>query len=406
MGHIIGSLLAFYFLVGRWNFLRLDGEFDEVPMYAEPRVWTIALIGCAVFFVTSFGQRNWWRGATLSRVDAAVMAFLTYMLSTTLWAIDPPLAMEKGYEVGLLLSVTILVAIARQRDLAENILSGFIISVVAIGAMLAAVAVYSSIGGRVFTPGGGPNTFGRNMGLATVAAIYLASTKRTPLFGKVVCVGIAVLAGLMVVMCGSRGGLLSTVMGAMSLVLLAKTSLVKKTLAMLMIAAAGCVGLFFTSAGQNALEVFQHRIVHQTIERGHLANRDVLWTQAVELGQENPMLGLGLNGFRSNSWTYPHNIFLESWVEGGAVGVSLLLVALLVLAHSLWRLRDRVSRPAIAVFVVTLVAAQTSGDLYDSRGVFLLMALITPAALASTQSTVRQPSELDARRLPLGSATH
>jgi NhaP-type Na+/H+ or K+/H+ antiporter len=65
-------------------------------------------------------------------------------------------------------------------------------------------------------------------------------------------------------------------------------------------------------------------------------------------------------------------------VEGGAIALGCLLLAL-----ASWALRWRKRRHdmyagSVAALVVALVSAQTSGDLYDSRCIFLLMVMASP----------------------------
>lgn len=395
MGYLIGTCLACYFLIGRWNFLRLEGEFDNVEAIDDPRVWLIGIAAAAVLLLSCFNYRGWWLRFQLQRVDAAILVFLVYMLITALWAPDAELAMLKAYEVNLLIAVAVIVTVTRQREAAVHLLSGFFFTLLVIGGAMAFYAIYQSTGGRIAAPGGGPNTFGRNMGLTAIAALYFAARPGVTITTKISAAIMVVMALLLVMMCGSRGGLMSACMGAMTIILLSRTSLARKVLILTCLILLGAAALFYTPAGQNALDVFEHRIVEQTIENRYMSSRDDLWEHAVELAQVQPIAGLGLNGYQANSWTYPHNMVLEVWVEGGTIGVVLLAFAGFVFFRDNWRSRNRVSSPALAAFVLAFVAAQSSGDLYDSRGVFLLMAMITPVVLQPTATIAAQ-----ARRTP------
>ncbi len=405
MGYLIGAFLAVYFLIGRWNFLRLQDTVETVSAGADPRVWLIGMAGAAALFVSCFHYRGWWRSFRLQRIDAVILLFLSYTLLTIFWAPDAQLAFDKAYEISLLLAVALLLSIVRQRDAATNVAHGFFFTLLAVGAAMAFVSIYKSTGGRIAAPGGGPNTFGRNMGLTALAAIYFASRARATVTTKVVAAGMVVVALLLVLMCGSRGGLLSASMGSMTIIILSRTSLMRKAVFVGVIALLGTAALFFTPAGRNAIEVFEHRIVEQTFGNRYLSARDDLWSHALELGQLQPITGLGLNGYRANSWTYPHNLFLEVWVEGGAVGLTLLLLAGAVFLHGAWRSRHQISSAAVAALVLATVAAQTSGDLFDSRGVFLLMALISPVAAVQPNAVRWSNNTIRARKpLPSGDA--
>jgi O-antigen ligase len=246
---------------------------------------------------------------------------------------------------------------------------------------MAGVAIWSSTGGRVYVPGGGPITFGRNMGLMALGGMHLTGRYGAKLI-PVAAVLMAV-ALLLIMMCGSRGALLSTSIALLVLLVMARTSLVKKLAVSTAVALAGIAFLFTTGIGQDALEIFQSRIVETTIRDHHLAARDDLWQDAVDLAKERPLLGWGLNGYRANSWTYPHNMFLEVIVEGGSVGLLLLMNVGRAWWSQARRSRFQIPRVTVAALALVFTAAQTSGDLFDSRGVFLMLALSAPAVVAA-----------------------
>lgn len=103
--------------------------------------------------------------------------------------------------------------------------------------------------------------------------------------------------------------------------------------------------------------------------------------------QEHPF-GIGLGGFAReiNLWgdvlrQYPHNIFLETLLEGGWLAgfyLITLLASSLLKAYSLGRRRHQ-GRPALrglfAILIFLLVNAAVSGDLNDNKGLFALMGL-------------------------------
>jgi O-antigen ligase len=162
----------------------------------------------------------------------------------------------------------------------------------------------------------------------------------------------------------------------------ANTGTLKKVLVIATMFVSTALAIVYTNAGHEAASVFQERIVGQTMEARHLAGRDDLWFQALEMVREKPLLGWGLDGFRANSWSYPHNIFLEVLVEGGAIGLVLMLNIGRAWRSHCKRMRSRLPRGPLVAFALTFTAAQTSGDLFDSRGVFLMLALSTPPQIA------------------------
>jgi O-antigen ligase len=407
ISQVFGFLLAIYFLVGRWSIERLDGSLDDESLIRQPRVWIVAILATWAVLAIS-GRTKKQLGKSATSMDTAICLFLGYMLFASLWSTNSELACDKAIEVGLLLMVAIVFAIARSALDQAKVVDGFWWAMVLVGSAMAVFAIVSSTGGRIYVPGGGPNTFGRNMGLMAFGGMHLTGRYGAKL--SPVAAAMMVIALLLIIMCGSRGALLSISVGLVVMLATAKTSLVKKVAVSAAVGFGGAAFLFFTSMGQDALEIFQTRIVDATIHDRYLSARDDLWQDAIDWAQERPVLGWGLNGYRANSWTYPHNMFLEVIVEGGGVGMLLLLN----IGRGWWsqarRSRFEIPRVTFAALAVVFTAAQTSGDLFDSRGVFLMLALSAPAVVAAQRSdALRQANTAQltrARRPALAATAH
>lgn len=102
-----------------------------------------------------------------------------------------------------------------------------------------------------------------------------------------------------------------------------------------------------------------------------------LWHTGSEMLKDNPILGKGVNGFKNNWDTYntdpglehynfPHNIFLNFWIDTGLVGL-LSMIAILVLsaARGIAQRRNITSRGLAAVGVLLFVIALTVHGLID-----------------------------------------
>lgn len=383
---LLGNLLALYFLLGRWTFARLEGVYDEGHLWEQPRVWVIALI-LPLAGLMYYELRE--RGATrLYTVDIAICVWLVYMLTSALWAPETEHLTAKVSEIGMLLAVAISIALSRSNLTDSRTLLGFWYGVVAAGAAMGILALVMSTGGRVFTPTGGPNIFGRNMGLVGVGALMLAT--RGNVAGKPFYYALVILSPMWVVMSGSRGALLALGMAGLVLLWTAKTSWATKLVGVAALGCLGTVAFVATDVGRNAAEVFHHRILQQTVEQRYTSSRDDLFMQAVEVGLDSPVLGCGLSGFRAYSWTYPHNIVLETFAEGGLVGVVLLAMMLLAWWRHLARASHNTPGSLLAAMALMITAASFSGNFYDSRGVFLLLALsIAPLSHESTRTLAR-----------------
>ena len=262
LGHILGSLLALYYLSGRWSFARLEGTYLGVSMLQQPRLWiAITFIGLATITYSETRQRC--ASIKPNFLDLTIISWLLYMIAAAAWSPDPQLAAEKAIELSLLLAIAVGIMLARSPLVMPQMNTAFWTALVVICVAMGGLALFMSTGGRVFVPTGGPNTFGRNMGLAGVGAIYLAA--RSGATVRAASVGVVAMALMSVVMCGSRGGLLAAIVATGILVVSARMRWHTKAAVLGIFAVVGAAAFTFTSAGKNALLVFQHLILHQTV---------------------------------------------------------------------------------------------------------------------------------------------
>lgn len=90
-----------------------------------------------------------------------------------------------------------------------------------------------------------------------------------------------------------------------------------------------------------------------------------LWDTGSKMIKDNPLLGKGVNGFKDNwdkyntdpgldHYNFPHNIFLNFWIDSGLLG---LISMLGILGFALWQGRQRSSalKLGLMLFVVALV---------------------------------------------------
>ncbi len=110
--------------------------------------------------------------------------------------------------------------------------------------------------------------------------------------------------------------------------------------------------------------------------------RAILYRQAFELIDRDPLTGFGSGGFFLYSYVllnqeekYPHNIFLELWSENGIVAPLALAVSVLMLILMLFKRAWNASGPHdrrllyifAGLFLFNLFAVQFSGDINDNR---------------------------------------
>jgi len=115
-----------------------------------------------------------------------------------------------------------------------------------------------------------------------------------------------------------------------------------------------------------------------------VGGRGQLWSSAWDAIGHAPLLGHGLGSSgvlaSGREGYYPHNLFLQIWVDGGLVGVLLmgLLLAypLTLLIRSKLR-SDPHLLPLVAIYLFFILTYQTSSSVYTARPLVLLGVLIT-----------------------------
>ncbi len=375
--HLACGSVALFLVVGRWSLSRVAGG-DAGHFVLEPRVWVVAL-ACAVAFapiampVRALPPRA-------RKAGIALLVFVGYLVLTTAWAPDFTAASSKAFELALigmvLLAVIRLLPVLSAREFS----AGMWRTLVVVFSIFAAFAMLRTSDGetRVAVLGGGPNVFGRNMALLAlfcVNTLLVGRTRALAIFGLGV-------AGVLVLLSGSRGAMLA---GSVGTVVLLWVHRVRPTkLVWLALGSALIVALVatFTDAGQAALAMFNERVVRLTFEQEYDSGRSTLFDQAIALGWSAPVYGQGLGGFGMHSaLDYPHNIALEAWAEGGALGIALLVAAIALPLEAVVRRRGKHHALELAAFAALLASAQFSGDFYDSRGVLLfgLLAVLQDA---------------------------
>ncbi|HEX5204945.1 MAG TPA: O-antigen ligase family protein [Actinoplanes sp.] len=230
--------------------------------------------------------------------------------------------------------------------------------------------------------GGGPNVFVRVEALALFATAYFYFRR-----GRAVWLIAAPAFLFGAIASGSRGGLialvLTTALAFPSLVRFGRRHGVRKPLAMIPVIAA----LIWLLLGDTIMSLINNRFLAATVDQGYTSDRDVLYTKGLWLFFERPIVGVGVHGFYAVTnlgpgEKYVHNLPLAVAVEGGAVGLLLLLPALWAPRHE-YAAVPRARRPLearvsaySALFI--LGASLFSGDYYDARllWIFLLLAAV------------------------------
>lgn len=251
------------------------------------------------------------------------------------------------------------------------------------GVAVTALAQYgpqASIYDRLATAGGGTIGFGRATGVALVAVVALALAGKLP---KLPALALAGLLAYSLVGSGSRGPLIAAGVAILFTVALRRSD--HRLRNTLLVGSLGAIGIWW--AFERASSFTQDRILllFADYQGASIDARSRLYRIAAEKAWEH-MFGLGWGGLETFVYplTYPHNIVLEVFAEGGwlAGGVlTLALIAGFVRAHRLSS--ESMASAVIGLLVFYVVNAMVSGDINDNRAMFaaLGLALALPGVL-------------------------
>ena len=380
---LAGILIAQFQLVGRSNADRLFTLAGSSPLF-ELRLWVLVLLSCWLFVVAAIRHPVISRDETrvLNTWRNSILLFLAYMIFTSLWAPDFQLAVAKAYDLLVLAWCCVLAVSVIRLFGIRAMIDGFWLGVFLSGSVLAAVGIVSALSTqgssfRLAVLGGGPNVFGRNMGLLTILSLHLAFSKVR--WVRRVALVSAPVSGLLVLQSGSRGAMLALFVGVV--VLLRGRRIDRRVIHSGVFVAIIAVATLATRFGELAALIFRERFIVLLLAQRYFTHRDTLLLDGLTAGLEHPVGGLGLAGFvqLDSPGLYPHNFVVEALSEGGFIGLVLLLIPFIYYIRR-WRGGMTAGHPlVVAGLSLLFLSSSISGDLFDARGVFLLLLM----ALAS-----------------------
>ena len=367
---LVGFLIAAYVMAGRWSPGRYIND-EHPPIVIEPRLWLV--VGLVILALTPVRRKensDVDRPKPVGEGFALMLVLFAYLLASTLWAPRADTVPVKAYELILLSAATLSVyAILLKLD-ATAIVSSFWRWVILIGGLLALAAIPSTVaGGRLAVLAGGPNVFGRLMALLYVAAIDRVVRSKRILGWSI----LVVMAVMLVVLSGSRGAMISVAVATVFFFCVHRASFGKFFLIAVVCMSVGGAVFLLTPLGNAISKVVEVRIGALLVDRVYVSGRDHICADAIDLIKDHPLAGVGLGGFMPvTGWVYPHNIILELTSEGGLVALGLFIATFVAFGCTMWRDRKRIHFTSLTALVMIFVASQSSGDLYDSRALFVL----------------------------------
>ena len=368
---IILLVVALY--SGAFSFGRIGAEIDGLGILNQARIW---------LFVPLFALVTMWSCTSLARPPQSrllttwsglFVALMSYLAISTTWAPEPGLALERILDLALL-GGTVVVApmlFATQTRAKCEFLLQLIVGI----SVLFALGGLSNFDqwretGRLSAFSGGPNVFGRIVGTGALLVLYLFQTRGK----RWVLLFFPLLAGCLV-FSGSRSAVVAFIAAAGVLItgiVIAHPGSGRKLLA----------GLFLivvaTALIPNVATAAYQRWIVATFANNNTGGRLTYFSEAWEFFKQAPLLGVGLDGYRSLTAyiePYPHNLFLHIAAEGGAVALALLLSLLLLPLFRIANSNNGQQLALLALATLNFVFAMFAGGIYDGRFLWLYVSL-------------------------------
>ena len=250
---------------------------------------------------------------------------------------------------------------AWQLALAGGAICGLALLMSALG--LGAARTYDpwATGGRLSFEALNPITLG-HIGASTLIALLSITRTRMPAANFLVLVGLAAIALWTIIAAGSRGPMLSLACAGLVYALLTAR------FGWILMIVAGLAGLLLF--GENAaLARFEGTATDESA-----LIRLAIQGNAILQFLANPVFGSAYAELQSLE--YPHNLFIETAMSMGLVGLLLLIIVLFRTARIAWRsLKDgRTLMPLL--FVQAFIGMQFSGSLWSATGLFLTVMVL------------------------------
>jgi len=227
----------------------------------------------------------------------------------------------------------------------------------------------------------GANTISTARIVGTAALVLIAvgvTTSRAQGVRRLVFLTVGL--GLVVVMVatGSRGPLAAIIAGVAALILIAPV-MWRRRIGSLLILAAGTAAAYWWSLSRDLVSSDRAFAWLSGERDGSTQTREYLWSTAADYITRHPW-GAGWGGFSTlpnvpSNLNYPHNLFLEVYVETGwVIGTFTIAFVFLSMRRLLINATEPVSGALFALAIFALVNAMVSGDVNDNRLLWLILA--------------------------------
>lgn len=309
-----------------------------------------------------------WRTVLLALLIALVVAIRAFY--------DPPMT-TYGQTKWVNFTTTTLATMAAAAAVSRpRVIRAMAVWWVVVGMALAVLALAgpAAATGRAQVEGSNPVWLGRATSASIVIAVWMGASS-TWRWWRVVVVVPILAVGLLAT--GSRGPAAAAIIGVTVLLLAPTARRSRQSLWLVLLGAGGLAIAPTVPAVANSR-------FGRFIADGDVGSetRGSLWTESLRAIPDLPFgAGIGdwsqATGITRHAW--PHNVFLEVFVEQGWLAGVLLVVLVIIIARRLWRRAgdDPGLQLALALLVTETVHVSTSGDLNARTFFFVLLLAVT-----------------------------
>lgn len=220
--------------------------------------------------------------------------------------------------------------------------------------------------GRLIIFGENPNSTSARFSIAVVFLFYFAIQNPFNIsFYRYISLLLSLPIMLLVLQSGSRGSLISMIIGCIAIIYISNIKKMYKTIyTVLIVIAVPFILAIIADTGS-----IQDRLIDSFVE-GDLAGRDVLWLATLDIINNNFIIGVGERGYFSEmqrlvgGYRDAHNLFLYLLASGGIIAFCFFMLFyknLIIQAYCVFKEGDVL--PLILLVNMTIIAVKTGGVL-------------------------------------------
>ncbi|RKR07172.1 O-antigen ligase [Maribacter vaceletii] len=245
--------------------------------------------------------------------------------------------------------------------------------------------------GRLFIFGENPNL----TGMKSCIAFLIVTANLVNQKFKLSKIIYSVLIGLpilnLLILSGSRGGLLSLVVGLFIMAILVKVNIIKKGMFFIV---GFCFSIYLFNYIISNDQDFSKRIT-LSINKGDTAGRGHLWVSAYQIIEDNFIFGVGTPGLLPEMRKYsgtaiePHNVFLYVLVTTGIMGFVFFMTFILRLISSLFKeFKQTKNALNMVIFMVIIMNMSKSGGSIGIIFVWIFFALLIGSIIVTNENKI------------------